>query len=69
LSRLIVAPRQSVQNLNDALALPVNSHNHTSIATAVSHPDCRSLRIQIVALQAGKHQGHRQDGIVMAVLA
>jgi hypothetical protein len=36
---LIVAPRQSVQNLNDALALPVNSDNHASIATAVSHPD------------------------------
>jgi hypothetical protein len=48
---LIVAPRQSVQNLNDALALPVNSDNHASIATAVSHPDCRSLLIQIVALQ------------------
>src|SRR3954463_5517263 len=57
--RLIVAPRQSAQNLNNALALPINRDNHASTATAVSHPDCRSLLIQIVALHTS---GDRPSG-------
>jgi hypothetical protein len=46
---LIVAPRRN--SSKNPLAFVTRSDNHQIAATGDSHPDCRSLLIQIVALQ------------------